>query len=150
MIVKCACQNCGQNIEFEAEHGGSFVNCPVCARSTRLLIPGSTLAQSGQPSQPFSAPAKVRSPWPMIIVIPFAALIIILTICVLIKTYGASETAGAAGEIMGVSLLTILYGIATVLAFVLAAFWLIFPWMVYSKMTRVIEILEQIRDQKRG
>jgi len=153
MIVKCACQNCGQNIEFEAEHGGSFVDCPSCARPTRLLIPGAAHQPGGSRRLPFSARSvevKSRFPWPKVIGISFAALIVILAIAILIRDYGVSQTADTAGQIMGIGITTILMAVGAVLAITLAVFWLIFPWMMYSKLNRVIEVLEQIRDQKPG
>lgn len=42
MIVKCACQNCGVNIEFEAEAAGQIFPCPSCGQLTRLQLPGKT------------------------------------------------------------------------------------------------------------
>ena len=41
MITKCPCQQCGVNIEFEAEQANQFVACPSCGKQTRLLLPGS-------------------------------------------------------------------------------------------------------------
>lgn len=39
MIAKCPCQQCGVNIEFDAEQAKQFVACPSCGGQTRLLIP---------------------------------------------------------------------------------------------------------------
>jgi hypothetical protein len=39
MIAKCACLNCGQHMEFEAESAGQLVPCPACGKQTRLLMP---------------------------------------------------------------------------------------------------------------
>jgi uncharacterized Zn finger protein (UPF0148 family) len=38
MIAKAPCQQCGTNLEFEAEHYGQFIACPVCGQQTRLLL----------------------------------------------------------------------------------------------------------------
>lgn len=46
MLVKCACQKCGENLEFDTEQAGAFVDCPHCSRQTRLLIPKPDLTPS--------------------------------------------------------------------------------------------------------
>lgn len=143
MIVKCACQNCGQNIEFEAEHDGTFVDCPGCARPTRLLIPGPGRHRA------FSAPnAKKSFPWAKVIGIAVAVVIVIATVIVLVNTFGVEQTASTTGTVLGFGIIGIIELVLGILAFVLAVFWLIFPWMMYAKMSKVIEVLEQIRDQK--
>ena len=38
MISKCACQQCGVNIEFDTEQNGQFVECPQCQKQTRLIV----------------------------------------------------------------------------------------------------------------
>ena len=43
MLAKTTCQHCGQHIEFEVEHAGSFIPCPNCAQQTRLIMPGTKL-----------------------------------------------------------------------------------------------------------
>lgn len=42
MIVKSPCQQCGVNIEFDAESANQLVPCPSCGKQTRLLMPGTT------------------------------------------------------------------------------------------------------------
>ena len=39
MIFKTPCQQCGVNIEFEDEQANQFVDCPACAKPTRLIVP---------------------------------------------------------------------------------------------------------------
>ena len=52
MIAKCPCQQCGVNIEFDAEQANQFVACPSCGSQTRLLIPsGSPLEQRLSPAE---------------------------------------------------------------------------------------------------
>ena len=50
MIEKCPCQQCGVNIEFDAEYDRQFVTCPSCGNQTRLLLP------SAKPAAPKPAP----------------------------------------------------------------------------------------------
>lgn len=38
-LVKCKCQHCSQNIEFDSESAGQLVNCPNCGMETLLFIP---------------------------------------------------------------------------------------------------------------
>jgi hypothetical protein len=42
MIVKCPCQHCDTNIEFDVEAANTFVACPACGKQTRLLMPPNT------------------------------------------------------------------------------------------------------------
>lgn len=39
MIAKCDCIHCQNPIEFESEHSGETIDCPHCAKRTRLAIP---------------------------------------------------------------------------------------------------------------
>lgn len=36
-LIKCKCQHCDQNIEFEAAAAGRAVNCPGCGMETQLF-----------------------------------------------------------------------------------------------------------------
>jgi hypothetical protein len=38
-MAKCACQNCGLNLEFPIEGVGMVINCPDCQKETRLVLP---------------------------------------------------------------------------------------------------------------
>jgi hypothetical protein len=37
--MKCPCQNCNENIEFESEHAGQTASCPHCGMDTILFVP---------------------------------------------------------------------------------------------------------------
>jgi hypothetical protein len=60
MIAKCDCQQCGQPLEFEAEHNGQFIICPECGKGTVLLLPTQTKTQTAAAPPP--AKPKIKDP----------------------------------------------------------------------------------------
>lgn len=81
MIVKCACQHCSQNIEFEAEHDGAFVECPNCAKQTRLIIPGGHRLEFSAP--PVAKKFSIRKDWPKAVAAFVICAMVIAIVCVL-------------------------------------------------------------------
>jgi len=45
-LVKCKCQHCSQNLEFEASRAGETVPCPGCNMETLLFIPRASMPSS--------------------------------------------------------------------------------------------------------
>jgi hypothetical protein len=64
MIVKCPCEKCGSDIEFEAENAEQFVNCPHCNGRTELRLPKNDLRKF--------IPARTVQPWPLIALVLMA------------------------------------------------------------------------------
>lgn len=63
MILKCPCQQCGTNLEFEAEQLGQFITCPSCEKQTRLLdrAPGNSFLEQLDAPLPLTAGKPVAA-----------------------------------------------------------------------------------------
>lgn len=63
MITKCACQHCGNPIEFEAEHNGALAPCPHCGQETILELPAKKpVAIQPNPPEPKLQPVPPMQP----------------------------------------------------------------------------------------
>ena len=50
-LVTCSCNNCDGHLEFERQHAGERINCPLCGMETLLCVPQSPppIVQSAPP-----------------------------------------------------------------------------------------------------
>ena len=50
-LVTCSCNNCDGHLEFERQHAGERINCPLCGMETLLYVPQSPppIIQSAPP-----------------------------------------------------------------------------------------------------
>jgi hypothetical protein len=131
MISKTACQHCGQHIEFEVETATPWVECPTCARPTRLI----------DGSGP-NVGIRVRwwRGWRLWVAIGW-----VLTVCalaaVLVKV---ATTQPEILEVIGGGAFGVVMGVLLV---VWAVLWLLFPVFVYLSLKEIISLLKQIRDK---
>jgi DNA-directed RNA polymerase subunit RPC12/RpoP len=65
--MKCCCDNCGNNLEFDDEHVGERVDCPHCGIATELHEPIQAIIVP--PSLPKYLPPPCAVPQPHIIVV---------------------------------------------------------------------------------
>jgi predicted RNA-binding Zn-ribbon protein involved in translation (DUF1610 family) len=138
MLVKSTCQSCGGHLEFEAEHVGTQIECPHCQQPTLLRSAGLRPGTRGKQT-------RTKTRW-LVIAAWLIGIVVIIGLCVLIVHLGLAtptDIATGAGSIGGIIAVCILGG----LALCLAIFWLIFPWMVYNLLKRILTVLEKIQSQ---
>jgi hypothetical protein len=67
-LVTCRCNNCDGDLEFDREHAGERVNCPLCGTETLLFIPSIPVGiptappPTAPPTIPLAPPAAQASP----------------------------------------------------------------------------------------
>jgi NAD-dependent SIR2 family protein deacetylase len=124
---KCKCQHCSGSIEFENQHVGRTTECPHCQMETVLYV---------VQIKPVKASRSKRTVL-IILSIPLLFLVSMLAL----RSVDLSKAALAAGSFT--TLMVLILGI------MLTIFWLIFPWMVYFKMSRLEKILESIEKKQK-
>lgn len=149
MIVKCHCMYCQGPIEFDladfvqsgespAERLGQKVECPHCKKETVLAVKKKRVAFSNRqtdwfPSDSITAQGKTH----LVTIAIGAGAIILLIILFAFVIHDNPGLLGRIGE-GGISLLAALIGGAlAIVGFILACFWIIFPWMVYTQLKRI-------------
>ncbi len=139
----CKCQHCSGKIEFETDHVGEMVECPHCKLETRLFVPPPSFkpkpAERTQPGLEGIPGRAVR--WRWIAVGCVAALLLALVALIMI---GSTARSADLPEIFGSTVGGVIGVVLFILLIVLAFFWLIFPWMVYSKLNSIEAILIKI------
>jgi hypothetical protein len=50
-MVKCSCQRCGGNLEFDSQDAGESTSCPHCHKETTLYVP-QAIAYAAAPHSP--------------------------------------------------------------------------------------------------
>ena len=131
MLAKCNCQSCGGGIEFDVEQTGASIECPHCQQPTLLRAAFRPASRSPGKNGKLIA-------WYIGIIGGVLVLIVGLSLYLHILT-PLDVAAGTGGGLM-----FIIVAIGGILLFVLAIFWLIFPWMVYGQMKRINASLEKI------
>jgi uncharacterized protein YybS (DUF2232 family) len=150
MIAKCQCQWCDGNIEFDPaefqESGsgasqifGQTVACPHCGKETMLTLPLPKMIYPVPAEKKFSVKVKL---------IAFGVLILILGyICFICWKFPDAIDDISIGVFHGFTAIFVI--IFAILTFVLACFWLVFPWMVYSLLSKIHGELEKIERNTR-
>jgi len=151
VLVKCSCQHCGGSIEFDAdelERSGStgrrvlgqVVDCPHCGKPTQLYL---NLAEFVAPKTSVQ-PKKIKYIWIYIL----AGIVLIVGLaCFFGEQIG--NFIAEAFPIVGGALGGIISLVVFILVLILAAFWIIFPWMVYSMLGRLHQELKKIEANTR-
>ena len=140
MLSKCPCQNCGVNIEFDAEAGGQFVACPACNGQTRLIVPG---AANKFFAKPYSSP-EGKNNW-----LQLACVLIVGIAAVLLVWHAAhSETfAELLGRIFGAGVGAVALAIAAIIALwalFLSILWTLLPFIVWIYLRRIDRNLKEV------
>jgi hypothetical protein len=148
MIVKCPCEFCGANLEFEAvqfeKSGetsikilGQTVECPHCKQMTRLCI---------KRASDFSAIGKTGSSskksWWFVAGWFFLFGLIIFSGWLLSKSDWAAEHLGDGIE-------AVLGCAAAIFCFILAVYWTIFPILMTIKLNGIRSVMEKIEENTR-
>lgn len=154
MFTKCNCMYCQGPIEFNladfipsgespSERLGQKVPCPHCSKETVLSIKKENIRL---PNRPFIHPADAAAAKKnrgLKIALAILAAIIVLT-ALIVAIY---ENEVSAGQIAGAGLnlvVVIIGAVIAILAFTLAIFWLVFPWLMYSQSNQILDVLKQI------
>ncbi|MGA3163766.1 MAG: hypothetical protein ABSD77_06170 [Verrucomicrobiota bacterium] len=138
MLVTCPCNYCEQNIEFEAadfvQSGvgissifGQTIPCPHCGKDTILTMPLSKKGTSMVSTKELRGRTKL-------IVLGIAALVLAIIFTITWK-FPDAVSGISVGVFSGGAAILVL--IIAALLLVLAIFWLIFPWMVYSMLKKI-------------
>jgi hypothetical protein len=138
MLVTCPCNHCDQNIEFEASEFirsgdgakdtfGQTIPCPHCGHNTILTMPHSKLVAYMGPDNTLRGRTKL-------IVLCIAALVLAYIIFIIWKFPEMISDISVGIFHGGAAIVAI---IVSVWLFVLAVFWLIFPWMVYCLLKQI-------------
>ncbi len=147
MFAKCDCMYCQGPIEFDltefvpggetaTERTGQKVTCPHCGKETILSVKKKKVAFNARPE--FIHPADAAAGKTHWLTIAFGTGIIITLIIVL--AFAIHTNPGMLGAIGqgGVDIIAALITCTiAILGIVLAVFWLIFPWMVYSLLKQI-------------
>jgi hypothetical protein len=139
MLTKSTCQNCGGHLEFDVDDTGKEIECPHCQQQTLLRA----AFRQSPPKGSIARPRKTG----IIIIVVICQLIILGTIGGAYYFLRPSPGDVAADAVGGLGFL--IACVLGVLAFILAVFWLIFPWMVYSMLKRMNDTLEKIEANTR-
>lgn len=151
MLAKCSCQHCGGSIEFDAdglERSGStghrvlgqMIDCPHCGKSTQLYLNLSEFVNPNRPKQP----KKIKYGWFYVLGGILVAIILAYFFGERIGNFIAEIFPIVGGAVGGLILLSFF-----VLILILAVFWIIFPWMVYSMLHSIREELRRIEANTR-
>jgi hypothetical protein len=135
MLTKSTCQNFGGHLEFDVEDTGKEIECPHCQQTTLLRAPF-------RPAPPKVKPAAIG--WWILVLL----LLGVIGIISVLSIHHSDAVSNAAAGVGGMAIL-IIGCIGAVLVFVLACFWTIFPWMVYSMLKRMNDTLEKIEANTR-
>lgn len=139
MIAKCACQNCKGTIEFHAADFaeqsrtstrvvGQYIRCPQCGFATPLSM---SIAKWTK----FSSTETVQTGGSALVVLALvAALIPAIIVAVLVRSGVTMHQivtggAGVPGEVA--------MGIAGAFVVIQAIMWLIFPWLVCWRLSKI-------------
>jgi hypothetical protein len=134
MNAKCNCNQCSGHIEFDDTQAGATVPCPHCGMDTRLYIP------------PIAAPPSVpRQQRPfnkkrLLLWFGLAAAVAILS-AVGYLTYKYTETVahGALGILGAIVVIAV-----SIVVFVWAVLWILFPVFVYFQLQEMNQHLARI------
>lgn len=160
MFAKCHCMYCQGPIEFDladfiadgetaTERTGQKVTCPHCGRDTVLSIKKALVRFPARAAfiHPADGDQGKKNRWLKIALLSVAAVIILAVIIVAIyeSQVSAGQIAGA-----GFGLIELTIGvIIAIVGFVLAVFWIVFPWLMWNQSNQIIELLKQIEQNTR-
>lgn len=147
MIAKCGCQNCRSSIEFHAADFmeqsrtstqviGQYVRCPHCGFATPLTM---SLARWSK----MSSTETIQASPAIFIVLALVIALIPAGIVMALMRSGVSLrqiVTGGAGVPGQVAL-----GIAGFLVIIQAIMWLIFPWLVCWRLSKIRAELRRIQ-----
>jgi hypothetical protein len=133
MLIKNTCENCGGRLEFDVEHIGTTIDCPHCQQPTLLR---GEFRRARPVARKSNKPAIIGA----IVALVIAGLI---GFGIYIHAFTAEDAAAGTGGL----LMLVASICAAIVLLILIIFWLIFPWMVYSLLKRILATLEKIEAQ---
>ena len=151
MIVKCACKNCRGSIAFDAADFmeqnrtatqiiGQNVRCPHCGFATAITISIEKWSKLSSAKTASAGPAIIALLMLLVALIP---AIIVFSLMKSGATIKQIVTGGAGAS--GLAALAI----AGILALIMVIMWLIFPWVVCSRLSKIHAELLKIEEQTR-
>src|SRR5438067_1747953 len=140
-LAKCPCHHCSGKIEFDATEfiPGQIVTCPHCGMDTQLFIVRALPSPHSVKRSPLSKSWK----WAI-------ACVLMLTVAIWGLAYGLTHrwfTPDSLAEIAGTAVGGIIGATLLVVAFLVVVMWILFPVMVYYKLTETNTRLGRIENK---
>jgi uncharacterized membrane protein/DNA-directed RNA polymerase subunit RPC12/RpoP len=152
MIAKCACQNCRSTIEFHAADFaeqsrtstqviGQYIRCPHCGFATPLTM---SLAKWAKVSS--TEPVQMSGTVLAVLALVMALIPAVIVVALVKSGVTIHQIMTGGAGIPG----TVAMGIAGALALIQAIMWLIFPWLVCWRLSKIRAELRRIERDIRG
>ena len=134
MITTVQCQHCNKGFESDMESKTEF--CPHCGNETYVAN-----------TKTIPAPYRAPVPFPWQGFLKFSLLGLLAIGIIISLAYACHQNPELLGQLGagGVSMVAAIIACTfLVIGLILTVFWVIFPWMVWSKANEVLRVLEKI------
>jgi hypothetical protein len=141
MLVKCNCNNCSAQVEFESVDAGMVIACPTCGIETKLYVPGSG------PSQPPANPQQPKNNKLKFGIVAAGSLMFVGLVSLLIINW--DKIIPPLSNVFGGTIVAVFMTILGVLVIIWAVLWIVFPVFVYYQLNELIKLQRQIERNTR-
>lgn len=141
MRVKCNCNNCSAQLEFESEDAGRVIDCPTCGIETKLFVAGSAS------SLPPANLQQMKNRRLKFGIIAAGSLMLVGLVSLLIINW--DKIIPPLSKVFGGTIVAVFMAILAVLAIIWAVLWIVFPVFVYYQLNELIKLQRQIERNTR-
>jgi DNA-directed RNA polymerase subunit RPC12/RpoP len=141
MRVKCNCNNCSAQLEFESEDAGRVIDCPTCGIETKLFVAGSAS------SLPPTNLQQMKNRRLKFGIIAAGSLMLVGLVSLLIINW--DKIIPPLSKVFGGTIVAVFMAILAVLAIIWAVLWIVFPVFVYYQLNELIKLQRQIERNTR-